>query len=90
MDAPTPVREIPHYARFARALTLASALGAAATTSACCPVIPESVACAHCTCSGQTRTLSQPLSCDTIHRDTECCAARMPVPGPLPPPDLVG
>jgi hypothetical protein len=74
----------PHYLRFARALALAGALGAA--TSGCCPMIPDSVACGHCTCAWQTRSVSAPLACSTIHREAECCPP--PVIGPLAPPDL--
>jgi hypothetical protein len=78
----------PHYLRFARALALVGALGA--TAPACCPVIPDSVACAHCTCSWQSRSASAPLACTTIHRDAECCAPPIvrPVIGPLAPPTL--
>ena len=86
-DDPTLASEAaPHYLRFARSLALVGALGVA--VSGCCPMIPDSVACAHCVCSGQTRTSSQPLSCDTIHRDAVCCARVIPVIGPLSPPNL--
>lgn len=80
-------RGTPHHVRFARALALVGALGASA--EGCCPAIPDSVACNHCTCSWQTGSFSQPLACETIHRDDVCCApAALPVPGPLAPPDL--
>lgn len=83
-----PMKEPPHYLRFARALALVGTLGGAA--SGCCPMVPDSVACAHCTCSGQLSSASRPLACDTIHRDTQCCTSmmRVPVVGPLAPPSL--
>lgn len=75
----------PHYLRFARALVLASALTPA---SGCCPAIPDSVACAHCTCSWSPgHTVSQPVSCSTIGREPTCCPPP-PVVGPLEPPSL--
>ena len=77
----------PHHVRFARAIAL---VGGLAITTGCCPMIPDSLACQHCTCSWQTRSFSQPLACDTLHRDSQCCTPILPlaVPGPLYPPDL--
>lgn len=82
------MEETPHYLRFARALALVSALGTTTVgASGCCPVIPDSVACAHCTCAWSGgRTVSQPISCSTIGRDPVCCTP--PVVGPLAPPSL--
>lgn len=78
----------PHYLRFARALALTGVLGVSigAGTSGCCPMVPDSVACAHCTCSWQSRSPSAPLSCSAIHREPQCCPP--PPVGPLAPPDL--
>jgi hypothetical protein len=78
----------PRYLRFARSLALVSVLGA--TAPACCPVIPDSVVCAHCTCWSTPRSVSQPLMCETLHRATQCCVSyrSLPVVGPLSPPDL--
>ncbi|MFO0686468.1 MAG: hypothetical protein U0234_30670 [Sandaracinus sp.] len=83
---PEPTHAPPHYLRFARAIALVGALGG--STAGCCPVIPDTVACNHCTCPGQTASASQPLSCSTIHRDAQCCVRALPVPGPLAPPSL--
>ncbi len=76
----------PHYLRFARAIALVGALGGSA--AGCCPIIPDTVACGHCTCAGQSASASQPLSCSAIHRDAQCCARAVPVPGPLAPPSV--
>jgi hypothetical protein len=81
----TPKNEPPHYLRFARAVALVGALGGAA---GCCPLVPDSLACQHCACSWQPRSASQPLTCDTIHREAACCVRALPVVGPLSPPDL--
>lgn len=90
----TDTADTPHYLRFARALALASALGTAGVASGCCPLVPDTVVCAHCTCYGAATSASAPLTCTALHRDTTCCpplvpvSHPLPVPGPLSPPDL--
>jgi hypothetical protein len=79
------VNDTPRYLRFARALALASVLAPGA--SGCCPLVPDSIACGHCTCAWAAgHTASQPVSCATIGREAICCPP--PPVGPLAPPSL--
>lgn len=81
------MHDAPHYLRFARALALVSVSALAPSVSGCCPLVPDSVACAHCTCPwAGGHTPSQPVSCSTIGRESTCCPP--PAIGPLAPPGL--
>lgn len=49
-------------------ITLLSGLGLSA-----CRAVPDTFACAHCTCFSAPRSASRPVSCSAIGRDDSCC-----------------